>query len=231
MTADVHRHIAALVAALAEGGYRATLSGSAAEYRAAVSAIEGYHVYSPLDDGLVDMEGEFLFVGIYDTDKRLVAIEAGRVIEAPAWKGGLNAALDSRVFGRVLPVIGRAPHHNLSGRLAYMGGAWTDPALRGRRIMSLTLKLTVAHLVRCFEVDAVFGFVRSKHAGLSLAEEGYGFTSATAVDLMYLPGEAAADTLVLVWTDRGVLKARHRAEPNYRLEVRADVKSRQESKH
>ncbi|MFC3674687.1 hypothetical protein [Ferrovibrio xuzhouensis] len=213
----LHHHIAALNAAFSAAGFRATLSGDAASYRAAVAAIPDYHIYSPLDDSLADFGAGMLWVGLEDAQGRMVAVEAGRVIDAPAKAGGLNAVLNSRVFGRVLPVVDRPPPVNLTGRLAYLGGAWVDPDLRGRRVMSLTLKLTIAHLVRCYGIDAVFGFVRSKHAGLALAPEGYGFTSATALDLMYLPGEAAADLLCLVWTDPGILAERWSLPADYQI--------------
>lgn len=225
LNSSLHRHIAAMNKAFAGEGYRATLNMGAESYRQATAAIPDYHIYSPLDDQFVRLGRDMLWVGIEDPKGRLVALTAGRLIVAPKKQGGLNAVLNDLVFGDVLPVVSRVPPVNLTGRLAYLGGAWTAPRLRGRRIMSLCLKLTAAHLVRCFAVDAVFGFVRSPHAGLSLAAEGYGFTSASVVDLMYLPGEASATTLCMVWTDKGILAERYVAPPDYRVRDRAERRS------
>lgn len=214
----LHRHIAALNGAFTEAGYRVTLGMGSASFRAATAGIPHYHLYSPLDDQIVAMDNDMLWVGI-ETAKagKLVAVEAGRLIHAPAKQGGLNRILNDRVFGRVLPVVSRMPPVNLTGRLGYLGGAWVDPALRGQRIMSLAVKLTTAHLVRCFNVSTVFGFVRSPHLGQALEADGYGFTSAHTVDLMYLPGESAAVSLYLILTDTHVLRERWQSPPNYRL--------------
>lgn len=222
----LHRHIAALNAAFAEAGFRTVLQLGPDSYRQATADIPDYHIYSPLDDQFKQMRsGEMLWVGVEDKRGRLLAIEAGRLVVAPAKQGGLNRIINDRVFGYALPVLSRLPPVNLTGRLAYLGGAWTSPKLRGRRIMSLLVRLTAAHLVRAYRVEAVFGFVRSGHAGLALAAEGYGFTSASTVDLMYLPGESQAETLCMVWTDPGILAERWRSEPIYRLEKPAERRS------
>lgn len=222
----LHRHIAALNAAFTDAGFRTVLQLGTDSYRQATAAIPDYHIYSPLDDQFKQMQGgDMLWVGIEDQRGRLLAIEAGRLVIAPKKQGGLNRIINDRVFGYALPVLSRLPPVNLTGRLAYLGGAWTSPKLRGRRIMSLLVKLTVAHLVRSYGVGAVFGFVRSGHAGLALAAEGYGFTSATAVDLMYLPGESVAETLCMVWTDPGTLAERWHAAPAYRLDKKAERRS------
>lgn len=222
----LHRHIAALNAAFADAGFRAVLQLGGDSYRKATADIPDYHIYSPLDDQFKQMrEGEMLWVGLEDARGRLVAIEAGRLVVAPKKRGGLNRIFNDRVFGYALPVLSRLPPVNLTGRLAYLGGAWTSPKLRGRRIMSLLVKLTVAHLVRAYGVEAVFGFVRSGHVGLALAAEGYGFTSAHTVDLMYLPGESQAETLCMVYTDPGILAERWQAAPAYRVEKSAERRS------
>lgn len=214
----LHRHIAALNAAFADAGLRTVLQLGPESYRQATAGIPGYHIYSPLDDQFKQMQGgDMLWVGVEDRRGRLLAIEAGRLVLAPAKQGGLNRIINDRVFGYALPVLSRLPPVNLTGRLAYLGGAWTAPKLRGRGIMSLLVKLTAAHLVRSYGIEAVFGFVRSSHAGLALAADGYGFTSATTVDLMYLPGESQAETLCMVWTDPGALVERWRADPVYRI--------------
>lgn len=221
------RYIAALNAAFAEAGFRTTLSGDPQAYKAAVAVIDHYHVYSPLDDALVDLDGEMIWIGIRDHSDRLVAVECCRLIKAPAEAGGLNQILNDRVFGRVLPVVMRRPPINLDGMLGYLGGAWTDDRLRGRGIMSLTLKLTVAHAVRLWGVDKVFGFVRGHHVGLSLSDgaTGYGFSSASRIDEMFLPGEAAATTLCLVWTDEDVLQERHNQTAAFKLKPAAPKRS------
>jgi len=112
----------------------------------------------------------------------------------------------------VLPVLTRLPPVNLTGYLGYLGGAWVDPSLRGRGVMSLTLKLTVAHAVRLWpDVSKVFGCVSSNHIGLSLSDGdiGYGFSSVSRIDEMFLSGEATARTFYLVWTDDSILEERH----------------------
>lgn len=204
----LHQHIDALNAAFAAHGFKTSLSGDPAAYKAAGSTFAGYHVYSPLDEELVALAGEMLWVGVHDAKDRLVAIQACRLIDAPAKGGGLNGILNAKVFGKVLPVLSRLPPVNLAGRLGYLGGTWVRDHLRGRGVASIALKLAVAHAVRVFGIDQVMGFVRLQHVGQALAPERYGFTSATVVDRMYLPGESTATMLCMVWTDDDVLKER-----------------------
>ncbi|WP_374467369.1 hypothetical protein [Ferrovibrio sp.] len=232
---DLHRHIAALNAAFRQEGYKVKLSGDHLEFREAISKIAGYSLTSPLDDRLVDLAKQLLWIGIEDSKGRLVGIEAGRVVKAPVKAGGLNRILNDEVFGRVLPVITKLPSVNLAGRLGYLGGAWVEPKLRGNGIMSLAVQLTAAHLVRCYGVDSVFGFVRSHHVGLALAAKGYAFTSATVIDLMYLHGSSEAETLCMVWTDPGVLAERYAGPAAYSLRPESvqssGVKTRKKSRH
>jgi hypothetical protein len=217
---NLHGHISAMDAAFSAAGFSVEMDNDAGEYQRTIAGIKDYSITSPLDHRLVNMTDDFLWLRVFDKRGNLVAIEAGRVIYAPKKKGGLNAVIERKVFGRVLPVMSRLPATNLCGRLGYLGGAYVIEKLRGVGIMSLAVKMTAAHLDRCFGIDQGFGFVRQPQKGQALAPEKYGFTSGTVIDGIYLHGSAAAESLCMVWTDPGVLKERWSREPEYSLEVK-----------
>ncbi len=167
------------------------------------------------------MRGDFLWLRVLDRDGNVVAVEVGRHLRASSWKGGLNAALkDGRFFGarrKVLPVVAKPPTVNLTGSLGYMGGAWVSPDHRGNGLMSMVAKLTMAHLVRCFEIDTIFGFIKQHHIGLALNAGGYSFNSATELRWAYWAGSAKPESLFMIWVDRQALQERYEAVPIYEL--------------
>ena len=226
---NLHGHIAAMDAAFSVAGFSVEMDNDVAKYQRTIAGIKDYSITSPLDHRLVDLTDDFLWVRVFDQRGKLVAIEAGRVIDAPKKKGGLNAVIERNVFGRVLPVMSRLPSTNLCGRLGYLGGAYVVEKLRGAGIMSLAVKMTTAHLYRCFGIDQGFGFVRLPHIGQAMAPGKYGFTSGTLVDRIYLHGSAAPESLWMAWTDPGVLEERYSREPAYSLEVKSRRKSQVQS--
>lgn len=217
------RHIAAMSAAFSAAGFTVQLLEDPEAYRTTVAGIEGYSLTSPLDSAFVDLAGRFLWLKITDSTGAVVGIEVGRSVIAPRYRGGLKSLLlDRSFFGdrrQVLPVLSQPPAVNLSGRLGYMGGAWISPAVRGRGLMSLTAKLTMAHLVRCFPIDHIFGLIRSHHIGLALNEQGYSFTSATELRWSYWGHSASPEALYMIWVDRAALLERYEAPANYTLKA------------
>ncbi|MFN3883286.1 MAG: hypothetical protein ACK4Q4_00830 [Rhodocyclaceae bacterium] len=221
MQRQVDRHIAAMGAAFGAQGYKVQLNEDPQEYRRCVADIHGYSLTSPLDSAFVDVDEHFLWLRVSDAAGQLVGVEVGRWLKAAAWHGGLNGLLlNGSFFGdrrRVLPVLRQPPTVNLSGSLGYMGGAWISPDHRGRGLMSLIAKLTMAHLLRCFEIETIFGFIRQHHIGLALALDGYGFNSATELRWAYWAGSAAPESLYMIWIDRQALLERFEADPVYEL--------------
>lgn len=220
----LHRHIGAMVAAFDAAGYKVSLSHDPSEYRRLAASVVGYNLTSPLDTAFVDIESRFILLRVEEKETgKLVAIETGRSLSAPKWRGGLNALLlNRRFFGTkqiVLPVIERAPAINLHGRLCYMGGAWVEKAYRSSGVMSLLAKLTMAHLVRCFSPCHIFGLVRAHHAGLALMPDGYSFNTATEVRWAYWSPNAAPETLYLISVDREALLERYEASPAYAMKT------------
>lgn len=219
---DLHSHIAAMVEAFRVAGYRVELSHDPAVYLETAKGISGYNLTSPLDTAFVDIAARFLVLRVYEISSgKLVAIETGRSLRAPRWRGGLNRILRDRSFfgtkQKVLPIIEQMPKINLSGDLCYMGGAWVLPDLRAHGIMSLLAKLTMAHLMRCFRLDHIFGLVREKHAGLAIMPDGYSFTTATQVRWAYWSTSAAPEHLFLISVDRDSLVERYMHPPQYLL--------------
>lgn len=218
---DLHRHIAGIVAALKAGGFTAHLNHDPEQYKACVAGIEGYTLSMPLDTAFVDISGRFLWLQIKDEQNRPICIEAARSFRAPRLLGGLNRLLASgKLFAtkqRILPALHRLPVINLSGHLAYMGGAFVAHQHRDRGVMSLTAQLTMLHLLRCYPLDHLFGLVRPQHVGRSLRMRGYGFTSATLVSSAYWADSAAPEPLFMISADRAALLERIAGPAHYEL--------------
>lgn len=218
---DLYRHIAAIVDALKSGGFTAHISNDPAGYKACVAKLDGYTLTSPLDPAFVDIADQFLWLEIRDSHKRPACVEVGRYLWAPRLSGGLNRLLLSRRFfgtkQRVLPVLSKPPAINLAGRLGYLGGGFVAPLYREHGLMSLAAQLTMAHLLRCFSVDHVFGLVRAHHVARSLRTKGYGFTSATMVHSAHWADAAAPETLFMVHADRAALVERLCGPTDYAL--------------
>ncbi|WP_341893900.1 hypothetical protein [Ferrovibrio terrae] len=218
---QIDRHAAAIVAALAEGGFKAHLNDDPKAYADYVGTVPGYSLTSPLDLAFVDVREKFIWLRVTDSAGNLVAIEAGRYLKAPTLTGGLNRLLKSRrFFGEhrpTLPVVTTLPAINLSGDLGYMGGGFVAKEHRDRGVMSLTAQLTMLHLMRLFPIDHLFGLVKAQHVARSLRLQGYGFTSATAVRWAYWADSAAPETLFMVHVDRAALIDRVDEQPHYAL--------------
>ncbi|MBS4046202.1 MAG: hypothetical protein KG075_07660 [Alphaproteobacteria bacterium] len=216
----LHRHIDAMVGALRKGGFTVHLSNDPEAYKHRVAQVPGYSLTSPLDTAFVDVSDRFLWIEVRK-DATPICIEVGRYLWAPRMFGGLNRLLKNREFfgtkRQVLPVLSRAPAINLSGRLGYMGGGFVEAAYRDQGIMSIVAQLTMAHLLRCFNVDHVFGLVRANHIGRSLQRKGYGFTSATTLSWAYWGDSAGPETLGFVHADRQALLDRLDETPDYAL--------------
>ena len=153
----INTHIDAMATALERQGYRLALSGDPEAYKAYVAGLPGYGLSSPLDPARVKLDGKFVWLLVTDRTGNFVGIETGRVIDAPRWRNGLARLIDSLDFvadKRLKPFSVRHPVQ-LYGRLLYLGGALVDPRHRGRGIMSLLVKLTLAHQCRLHDLDGL----------------------------------------------------------------------------
>ncbi len=214
----INTHIDAMATALERQGYRLALSGDPEAYKAYVAGLPGYGLSSPLDPARVKLDGKFVWLLVTDRTGNFVGIETGRVIDAPRWRNGLARLIDSLDFvadKRLKPFSVRHPVQ-LYGRLLYLGGALVDPRHRGRGIMSLLVKLTLAHQCRLHDLDGCFGWVRSPHIGLALSHQGYGFAGAAELPNTYW-ASARPELLYLVYSEKAAIERRWQTQPNYTI--------------
>ncbi|WP_374632727.1 hypothetical protein [Ferrovibrio sp.] len=214
----INRHIDAIANALEAQGYRLGMSADPEAYKAYVATLPGYSISMPLDPARVELDGNFIWITVTDHAGDFVGIETGRVVHAPRWRNGLARLIDSQEFlaeKRLKPFS--VPHPvQLYGRLLYLGGALVNPRHRGRGIMSLLVKLTLAHQCRLHDLDGCFAWVRSPHIGLALSHQGYGFAGAAEVPDTYW-GSARPELFYLVYSEKAAIERRWQMEPKYTI--------------
>jgi len=224
---SANTHIGAMISALNDAGLGIRLNADAPSFRDFYCRMVGYEPASPLDATFVRLDTRsFFWLQIQDAKHRPIGCAAGRLVLAPAWRGGLQRLLlNQSLFmdrGTPLWLSGRAPDTGLSGRLGYVGGGWIHPAWRRHGLIGIAIQLVHAYMALHYRTDHNFGFVRPNHIPLGLGEDGYAFASADDAFSAYCPGTGFDEPLHLVQVSRGQLAARYARPPAYALRTAID---------
>jgi len=230
VTADIliNNHVASMIRHLLAAGFGVKCHTDPLQFRDFFRRVEGFDPASPLDAAFVELEpAKFFCVQILDPDRHPIAICCGRVIDAPWYRGGLQAWLRrQRIFADKAPplwapdIVVDGPAAKMHGRLGYVGGGWVMPARpasgddpghpgwRRRGLIGFAVQLVHAHLVGQLRCDHLIGFVRPYHRALSLSREGYGFHHEVRAAAPYFPGTGYDEELFFVHIGRDEVIAR-----------------------
>ena len=224
----IANQVATMIRQLLAAGFGVKCHTDAHEFRDFFRRVEGFDPASPLDAAFATLPPEkFFCVQILDGDRHVIAICCGRVIDAPLYRGGLQAWLrQQRIFAdRSLPLWApditiEGPAARMHGRLGYVGGGWvmpprpasgTDPGHPGwrrRGLIGFAVQLVHAHLAGQLHCDHLIGFVRPHHRALGLSREGYGFAHEARAAAPYFPGTGYGEELYFVHIGRDEVVAR-----------------------
>lgn len=224
---SANTHIGAMIGALNDAGLGIRLNADAPSFREFYCRMVGYEPASPLDTTFVRLDNRsFFWLQIQDAKHRPIGCAAGRLVLAPAWRGGLRRLLLSQSLfidrGKPLWLSGRAPDTDLSGRLGYVGGGWIHPSWRRHGLIGIAIQLVHAYMALHYRTDHNFGFVRPNHIPLGLGDDGYAFASADDAFSAYCPGTGFDEPLHLVRVSRAQLEQRYARPPAYGLRTTID---------
>lgn len=220
--------VSTMIRHLLAAGFGVKCHTDAHEFRDFFRKVEGFDPASPLDAAFATLTPQnFFCVQILDADRHVIAMCCGRVIEAPRYRGGLQAWLrQQRIFAdRALPLWAPdiaidGPAARMHGRLGYVGGGWVmpprpprgddpgHPGWRRRGLIGFAVQLVHAHLAGQLRCDHLIGFVRPHHRALALSREGYGFAHEALAAAPYFPGTGYDEELYFVHISRDEVVAR-----------------------
>jgi hypothetical protein len=220
--------VSTMIGHLLAAGFGVKCHTDAHEFRDFFRQVEGFDPASPLDAAFATLPPEkFFCVQILDADRRVIAMCCGRVIDAPRYRGGLQAWLRrQRIFSdRSLPlwapdIVIDGTAARMHGRLGYVGGGWVmpprsargdepgHPGWRRRGLIGFCVQLVHAHLAGQLGCDHLIGFVRPHHRALALSREGYGFAHEVRATAPYFPGTGYGEELYFVHISRHEVVAR-----------------------
>ena len=219
---SVDRHIGALVTALTSNGLGIRVNSDANSFRDFYCRMAGHEPASPLDATFVRLnDRSFFWLQIFDHHRNPIGCGAGRLVLAPAWRGGLRRVMAKQALfiDRCPPLLstGTVPQTNLSGRLGYVGGGWIKPTWRRHGLIGIVIQLVHAYMIEHYRTDHNFGFVRPNHIPLALGEDGYAFAEVGEAFQAYCAGTGFDEPLHMVQASRAQLLQRYSLEPAYRL--------------
>lgn len=224
----IDSQVSTMIRHLLAAGFGVKCHTDAHEFRDFFRSVEGFDPASPLDAAFAKLTPQTFFcVQILDGDRHVIAMCCGRVVDAPRYRGGLQAWLrQQRIFSdraRALwapDIVIDGPASQMHGRLGYVGGGWVmpprpprgedpgHPGWRRRGLIGFAVQLVHAHLAGQLRCDHLIGFVRPHHRALALSHEGYGFAHEVKATAPYFPGTGYDEDLYFVHISRDEVVAR-----------------------
>ena len=180
--------------------------------------VANWSFFNPMfDPALADIPEDRAFcLVVRDTSRRIVATGSAKLIDAS--QRSLAEIVDAGDFYAIRPADNPtriearmfAPAaRTMYGDLAFCGGIWVDPAVRGLRLAALVGRLVNASMLTLWNPDVLLGLVRMEAADTNYRRR-YGYTHTAPSLMVYQNGEPLSDaTLLWMTADDSAIELAH----------------------